>query len=572
MKNQFYLFLWISIFLLLTACGDDKQEPDVIAVTGVELNRIELTLEEGDSEILVATVMPEDATNKKVTWKSSDASVASVDANGKVTALQTGMAIVLVITEDGGKVAVCTVTCGGEIERPEVPVTGVELNKDKCSLVEGENETLKAIVLPENATNKELVWSSSDESIAVVDASGKVTALRAGTATVIVLTADGAKSASCEVTVESALPREGSRTVLVYVAADNSLSSFASADLAEMKAGIAKVKDDADAHLLVYIDDGQSARLLELKNAGGTVMETEVRNYGQRNSVGVSETKEVFAEVFQNSRYRADSYGLVYWSHGEGWLPYPSYVGTRWIGQDKGSGTDHRMNISEFAEILSTAPHFDFILFDACFMQSIEVAYELRSYTDYFIGSPTEIPGPGAPYDEVVPAMFAADNAAVGIATAYYAPYAILYNPNVDVSNWNWTGGVSVSVLRNDCLEQLAQATKQAMSESADNAWLRSVVFDYDKRRSSSSSHVGYYDFAGMMGQVATDATYDEWKKAFADAVVYWTTTAENYSSYVGRFSMESTTGMSCYIPTASNTSTDRAYRSTGWYESAGFR
>ena len=314
--------------------------------------------------------------------------------------------------------------------------------------------------------------------------------------------------------LETETPQNGGRTVLVYVAADNSLSSFASADLAEMKTGMAKVKDDAGVHLLVYIDNGQSARLLELKNVGGTVTETEVRNYGQRNSVGVSETKEVFAEVFQNPQYRADSYGLVYWSHGEGWLPYPLRVGTRWIGQDKGDGTDHRMNISEFAEILSTAPHFDFILFDACFMQSIEAAYELRSYTDYLIGSPTEIPGPGAPYDEVVPAMFTADDAAVSMATAYYSPYAARYNPNVDVSNWNWTGGVSVSVLRTDRLEQLAQATKRAMTESVDNAWLRSgVVFDYDKRRSSSSSRVGYYDFAGMMEQVATDAAYDEWKR-----------------------------------------------------------
>lgn len=372
--------------------------------------------------------------------------------------------------------------------------------------------------------------------------------------------------------LESETPQNGRRTVLVYIAADNSLSSFALEDLAEMKAGMAKVKNDANVHLLVYIDNGKSARLLELKNEGGTVTETEVRNYGRRNSVGVPETKEVFAEVFQNPSYKADSYGLVYWSHGEGWLPYPLRPGTRWVGQDNGSGADNRMNISEFAEILSTAPHFNFILFDACFMQSIEVAYELRSYTDYLIGSPTEIPGPGAPYDEVVPAMFVAENVAVSVATAYYGPYASLYNPNKDVTNWDWTGGVSVAVLRTDRLEQLAQATKHAMTESVDNVWLRSVVFDYDKRRSSSSSRVGYYDFAGMMEQVATDAAYDEWRKAFAGVLVYWATTAENYSSYVGRFSMEGATGVSCYIPSAQNTPTDNAYRSTGWYESAGFR
>ena len=137
----------------------------------------------------------------------------------------------------------------------------------------------------------------------------------------------------------------------------------------------------------------KSPRLLELKNEGGTVVEKEVKTYPSRNSVGVDETQEVFADVFLNSQYQADSYGLVYWSHGDGWLPYPLGTGTRWVGQDKGNG-DNRMNISEFVEILRTAPRFDFILFDACLMLSVEVAYELRDYTDYCIGSPTEIPGP----------------------------------------------------------------------------------------------------------------------------------------------------------------------------------
>lgn len=83
---------------------------------------------------------------------------------------------------------------------------------------------------------------------------------------------------------------------------------------------------------------------------------------------------------------------MVYWSHGEGWIPYP-VTSTRWVGQDTGDG-DKRMNISALASVLDEIPHLDFLLFDACFMQSVEVAYELRSYTDYFLASPTEIPAP----------------------------------------------------------------------------------------------------------------------------------------------------------------------------------
>lgn len=572
MRNQLYFLLCICVSVLLIACGDNNQEPDIIAVTGIELNRTELALEEGESETLVATITPEDATNKKVAWKSSNTSVATVDANGKVTALKMGKVTILVVTEDGGKFDVCTVTCGDEIAEPEVPVTGVELNKNKLSLIEGESETLQAAVMPDDATNKRLTWSSSNENIAMVDASGKVTALRAGKVTIIVLTEDEAKSATCEITIEPATPLNGSRTVLAYIAADNSLAPFASLDLAEMKVGMAKVKD-ASVHLLVYIDNGSSARLLELKNVNGAVTEIEVKNYGSRNSVGVSETKEVFADVFLNPQYKADSYGLVYWSHGDGWLPYPLRADTRWVGQDKSNG-DNRMNISEFVEILAAAPHFDFILFDACFMQSVEVAYELRDYTDYCIGSPTEIPGPGASYEEVVPAMFSADDAAVDVAKAYYEPYAAKYAGGENISNDNWTGGASVCALRTNQLDNLARVTKQILPETVDKLRLRAVAFDYDKRGGSGgydNGRVGYYDFVDVVREITTDAAYATWKRAFDATVAYWATTPKNYSSYVRMFTMEGTDGVSCYIPTTSNNLTDKAYRSTEWYTAAGF-
>lgn len=335
---------------------------------------------------------------------------------------------------------------------------------------------------------------------------------------------------------------------------------------------MAKVQD-SNVHFLVYIDDGKSPRLLELKNEKGAVVETEVETYGSRNSVGVSETQEVFAKVFSNSKYQADSYGLVYWSHGDGWLPYPLRAGTRWVGQDKGNG-DNRMNISEFVEILKSAPHFDFILFDACFMQAVEVAYELRDYTDYCIGSPTEIPGPGASYDAVVPAMFSAENAAVNIAKAYYEPYAAKYDEGKGLSNSNWTAGASVCALRTDKLVDLARITKQVLPGAVDNAQLRSLIFDYDKRRGSDGlqdGHVGYYDMANMMKKITDNGGYLTWRQAFDAAVVYWATTSMNYSAYIGMFSMEGTNGVSCYIPSVSNTVTDKAYRSTEWYTSAGF-
>lgn len=213
-------------------------------------------------------------------------------------------------------------------------------------------------------------------------------------------------------------PVEGSRTVLAYLASDNSLSSFALADLEEMRLGMEKVSAN-NVHLLVYIDSNSSPRLIELKNEGGELVENTVKTYENRNSVGVAETLEVFDDVFKNDEYRAESYGLIYWSHGDGWIPNP-LPSTKWVGQDG----NRYMNISDLVTILSAdaVPHFDFVLFDACFMQSIEVAYALRSFTDYYIGSPTEIPGPGARYDVLVPALFSDGEVALKVAAAYYTP------------------------------------------------------------------------------------------------------------------------------------------------------
>jgi len=567
MKTKLNLLLWICFSALFAACGDNAREPDVVAVEEVTLNKSKLLLGEGESEILIATITPDNATNQKVTWKSSDTNVATVDVNGKVTALKGGIVTVIVITEDGAKADFCTVICGDGVAEPEVPVTNVTLSKSALSLKEGESEVLEAIIAPDDATNKKVTWVSSDASIAMVSENGKVTALKSGTTTIVVFTEDGAKNASCEVTVEPGIPLKGSRTVLAYIAADNSLSQFAMQDLAEMKVGMAKIEDNS-VHFLVYIDNGSSPRLLELKNEKGTVTETVVQTYGSRNSVGVAETKEVFAAVFSNSRYQADSYGLVYWSHGDGWLPYPLHAGTRWVGQDTSNG-DNRMNISEFADILSTAPHFDFILFDACFMQSVEVAYELRDYTDYCIGSPTEIPGPGASYDMVVPAMFSAEDAAVNVARAYYEPYATKYDGGKGISDSNWTGGASVCALKTDQLDNLASVTQRILPATVDKTLLR-TSFNYDKR-GVYQGHVGYYDFAGMMRMITSDSDYMAWRQAFDAAVAYWATTTMNYSAFAGMFSMEATNGVSCYIPSTSNTVTDKAYRSTEWYTAVGF-
>lgn len=356
------------------------------------------------------------------------------------------------------------------------------------------------------------------------------------------------------------------RTVLVYIVADNNgLASYAQEDLAEMKEGMAQVSDGM-LHLLVYIDTGSSPRLVELKKQNGQVVEDVVRTYDDRNSVGVDETREVFADVFSNPDFLAEGYGLIYWSHGDGWIPY-GQASTRWVGQDKGDG-DHRMNISELVTILQSVPHLDFLMFDACFMASVEVAYELRSFTDYYVGSPTETPGPGAPYQVLVP-MMVADQAAIRMSNSYFAFYEGIYTGKTPTVDGPWTGGVFICVMRTDALESLAALTAQLLPEEVvDIAALKEEVFDYD-HKGGGRDYVGYFDLKQLMEQVLDDASYATWTQAFDAAIAYWSTTPKNYSRFVGMFSMEGANGITHYIP-GSSTQRDAAYHSMKWYQDAG--
>ena len=169
-----------------------------VGVTGVTLNKSTLELIAGDTESLTATVAPSDATNKAVTWESNNTAAATVDANGKVTAVAAGEATITVKTKDGEKTAICTVT----VKAATVAVTGVTLNKTELKLTTGDTETLTATVAPENATTKDVTWTTDNAAVATVT-NGVVTAVKAGTATITVTTADGGFTATCPVTVEA---------------------------------------------------------------------------------------------------------------------------------------------------------------------------------------------------------------------------------------------------------------------------------------------------------------------------------------------------------------------------------
>jgi uncharacterized protein YjdB len=164
-----------------------------IPVGGITLNMTSVEIFEGETAILTATVTPENASNKKVRWNSSDSSVAIVE-NGVITAIKVGVSIITVTTEDGAKTAACQLSVRSRA------VESISLRQESLKMKKGETTTLDVIITPENATNKNVIWSSSNEAVASIN-NGKITALTSGQTTITVKTEDGGLTATCEITV-----------------------------------------------------------------------------------------------------------------------------------------------------------------------------------------------------------------------------------------------------------------------------------------------------------------------------------------------------------------------------------
>ena len=182
--------LCISMCIMTVSCQKE------IPVSSVSLSEVSLSLVEGEFKSLVATVLPDNATDKSVEWESRDESVATVRA-GVVTALKEGSTTITVKTANGGKTASCSVT----VLPKHYSVSGISLDRTSAEMEVGQQLTLTATVTPGNATVKDVSWSSSDQSVAIVE-DGVVTAVGEGSATITVMTEEGGFSATCSVIVK----------------------------------------------------------------------------------------------------------------------------------------------------------------------------------------------------------------------------------------------------------------------------------------------------------------------------------------------------------------------------------
>ncbi len=163
-------------------------------VNGVRINVNSKELGVDDTLQLTANISPNDATNKNVSWISSNEGVASVDDNGLVTAKALGSADITVRTEDGGYEKTCSIIV------KEIAVTGVSLNVKTATIGINKTYKLTETIEPNNAANKEVTWTSSKPEVATVE-EGVVTGISEGQTTIIVKTVDGSKTATCVITV-----------------------------------------------------------------------------------------------------------------------------------------------------------------------------------------------------------------------------------------------------------------------------------------------------------------------------------------------------------------------------------
>lgn len=359
----------------------------------------------------------------------------------------------------------------------------------------------------------------------------------------------------------------------VYIMAENNLNYYSSKDLGEMYEGAIDVPNDCG--MFAFIDDVNLPRIIRFySNKGVSQCDTLYTFDKDFCSSDIDEMSAVFDWLLQN--YPVKELNIVMWSHGSGWLKDTDRDIQRVIGFDNGVNSSSgsypstkAIEISELAHFLEELPvKIGFLMFDACFMQGIEVIYELRNSADWIIASPAEIPAYGAPYNKLIPHFFSEPLDPSAIASAYHSDYS------------GFTG-VLLSVVDCSKVESFADATAPYIAKyfSLLSPVYYNEIFQYLKGGYfvSSLSYPCYFDMNGAMMQLLTDKEYKEWKKAFDKMVPYsfvaprWSTVYSSKDYY--ETDTEQYGGVSMYIPRALNEykSLNKDFTTMGWYTRVGW-
>ncbi|MCR5819801.1 MAG: hypothetical protein K6F94_02465 [Bacteroidaceae bacterium] len=364
------------------------------------------------------------------------------------------------------------------------------------------------------------------------------------------------------------------RTLIIYMAAENSLYSFVSNDFNEISKALPEI--DKGTRVVIYIDDKQSTRIcVGTKDQPLQQVTTFAQNVCSTDSAGMS---QVLKDII--NRYHSNNYRLVLWSHASGWV-FPNTTDTtarrnsrrNTFGADNGHRTSSdegvKMPITTLRHVLAQLPHFDYIFFDACFMQCVEVAYELRDLCDYIIASPAEIPGMGAPYHELLPTLcapsFDADSAITKYFDYYNSSFSYTYN------------GLEIAAVRTSGMEALAEATRPLVTSLFADSQVP-YCDDVQKYRPGTSSIIypEYYDMRHLFSLRASAEEFARWDSVFQSVVSYrlsnvWFSAIPNGHMEVMK-DIPHSGGMSIFVPMEKYITNGwmEDYKKLSWYSAAG--
>ncbi|MDE7097025.1 MAG: hypothetical protein K2O47_05995, partial [Muribaculaceae bacterium] len=352
------------------------------------------------------------------------------------------------------------------------------------------------------------------------------------------------------------------RTVLIYAVASNNLSSYLKEDKKEMIKAAADIKRlGEEVRVLLYSIPSQSsteAFLSELKYGGnGEYGFEDVKTYDRNTfSTDPVRMREVYDDLVKEAP--ADAYGLIFWSHGTGWVPnFTDHEVPNTEGLKRSFGTDRYQGATDYCdvdELASAIPDrmFDYIWFDCCYMMGIETVYQLRDKCEYIGGYPTEDWSPGMNYDVTLP-LLASPNPKLAAAGEAFFDF---YNSK--------NMAVTVTVLSTSGLDRLAQAAADIYAagkrpESADG------LMNYSRLKTP------LYDF-GQFTKKYLDASdsdavdlVSEFDSAIKDITVYAGCTTKNFNGNNNAFDPEAYSGLSCHFPGSSTRQFEVFYRTLDW-------
>ena len=328
-------------------------------------------------------------------------------------------------------------------------------------------------------------------------------------------------------------PYVESRTVMVYMVAENSLNKNVWADVQEMLVGMNNDTLSANDRLVIYLDDVKLPRIYVVdKTTKITQFSELVPVMTYENDVNSSSAEQLGTFIdYVKSNYPAESYGLVMWSHASGWTP-SNFSGDMYsetptkrksFGVDNGKNTTNnngnQMNIDDMASVLQ-GNAFDFIFFDACVMQTIEVAYELRDAAKWLIASPAEIPASGANYETMTRAMFLKDDYVNQMLTVYKQEYSNAY-------------GIVVSAVNTEALDDYAAYMKSVVAAHRSEMLNLNIssMLNYIRYGSWTTTSPDFLDMQGIMLKVLDDEEYAQWKGK-TDQLITCVHTGRWYSGY----------------------------------------